>query len=109
MNELAARRLVNDLVIKHDLSYVPSVADDTPYGMDNESIRLRSHLGGLLYDLRTALGGDRTAVARVTGLNRTEQIRAEQRPYNHGWSIQQMQRLAKACDMTFMELINASN
>ena len=109
MNELAARRLINDLVKLHGLSYVPSITDDTPFGMDQQTVFLRIHLGNLLYDLRMRLDGDRTSVSRLTGLNRTEQIRAEQRPYNHNWTLSQIQRLAKVTDTPLMELLNVSN
>jgi len=109
MNELAARRLINELVKVHGLSYVPSITDDTPFGMDQETIHLRIKLGNLIYDLRQANDGDRVKVARLTGLNRTEQIRAEQRPYNHNYTIAQIQRIAKVTDTPISELLNVSN
>jgi len=103
MNELAARRLV----LKLSPGYKGTVVDTTPYGMDKESVHHRVELGSLLYDLRMSLEGDRTAVARLVGLNIREQIRAEQRPFDHNWSISQMQRLAKATNQTFQELLHA--
>lgn len=101
MNELAARRIINSLCP----NYKGTVADTTPFGMDTESLAQRIKLGSLLYDLRESLGGDRVQISRLTGLNRNEQIAAEQRPFEHDWSISQMQRLAKAISVNYKDII----
>jgi hypothetical protein len=101
MNELAARRIIYAL----SPGYRGTVNDDTPYGMDTESLAQRIKLGSLLYDLRESLKGDRVQVARLTGLNRNEQIAAEQRPFEHDWSISQIQRLAKAISVNYKDII----
>jgi len=101
MNELAARRIINSLCP----NYKGTVNDVTPYGMDNESLAQRIKLGSLLYDLRESLKGDRVQVSRLTGLNRNEQIRSEQRPFDHDWTISQIQRLARAMNVNYKDLM----
>jgi hypothetical protein len=108
MNELAARRLVYNLVEQHGLTYTPTVSDITTFGLTNQTHPLRVELGMQLYDLRERLDGDRTAVARLTGLNRSEQIRAEQIPFDHNWTLAQIERLALAISTTPKELISGS-
>lgn len=87
------------------------VEDTTAYGIDNESHALRVRLGYMLYNLLERLDRDRAALARITGLNRQEQINAEGRPWQHNWTLAQIQRLCKESNINFQDLIygNKSN
>lgn len=106
MNEVAARRLINQLIKEHKIDYVVTVVDDLPYGLTQETVRLRIYLGARLYDLRQQHGGDRDVVGRLVGLNRREQIRAEQRPYSHNWDLSQIERLSRATSIPIREMLN---
>jgi hypothetical protein len=105
LNHRVASNIINDLIAKHGLTYVPK--DDVhAYGTTNETALLRSALGGYLFDLRQQLGGDRAEVARLVGLNRRDQVRAEQRPFQHDWKVSEMERLAHATGITLKELLD---
>lgn len=65
-----------------------------PVGLDPESARMRSRLGGIVADL---LHKQVNAVdlAMATGVTQTQLSMTKSRPFNHDWSIGQLQRLAK--------------
>jgi hypothetical protein len=44
-------------------------------------------------------------VAELTGVPARKQLKAEAKPYDHDWSMSQIERLAEASDMTFAELL----
>jgi hypothetical protein len=83
--------------------------DDLPYGMTQATARLRQKLGDLTYLLRERGNNSdlysRNSVAPLLGLNGREQLRAEQRPFNHDWTLSQIERLAREHNRSPVELL----
>jgi len=103
LTDRAARVIMKELEAEVGESYfslhVREPTDDMPYGLSNATMRLRQRLGDQLYLLlqrgtESERIGRYRAAARI-GLNNREQIRAEQRPFCHDWSLSQIERLAR--------------
>jgi len=65
-----------------------------PIGMDAESARMRGRLGGIVADLIDKKTNP-VELAMLTGVTQTQLNMTKERPFNHNWSISQLQRLAK--------------
>jgi hypothetical protein len=80
-----------------------------PFGLTTASLRLRQKLGDYVYllnqrgDKSEKIGRNRAAFRM--GLNNREQIRAEQRPFNHDWKLSQIERLARELNRDPMEFL----
>lgn len=86
-------------------------ASELPYGLTSSTIRMRQKLGDHLY-LLLERGQESSKIARNAaaariGLGNREQIRAEQRPFNHDWKLSQMERLARELNREPREFILA--
>jgi len=89
-----------------DPNYTGSIKDATPFGMTQDSIHLRIHLANALYDAVRSNGWTLTEQSARTGLNRSQLIKAMQRPYVHDWSISQIERLANLLDKSVADLLH---
>jgi hypothetical protein len=67
------------------------------------SEQLRGKLGGYLKDLKQSHHS--LEITRELGLKQMEQKRAEVRPYNHNWTLAQMERLAQLRGETLTDLL----
>lgn len=63
----------------------------TPYGLTDETYALRAKLGLIIAEM-SEKGLSREEIGELTGLNKRESYRAEQRPYSHDWTLSQMER-----------------
>lgn len=105
MHDRACRILIQEIEQERGIKYLGSPASKTakealPYGLTNATARLRGRLGDHLYQLRERGNNHdnfgRNQVAPQIGLNARQQLRAEQTPFNHDWSLSQIERLARA-------------
>lgn len=97
---------VRTLCKKIDPSYCGSRTDEVPFGLSDHSMRLRSHLGRVLYDLTESRNLSNTEASSLTGLNRNELIFAVQRPWSHDWKISQIERLCNAAGIYFPDCLH---
>lgn len=98
-----AYKLMVQTARKHGLEYKPhkmSGSTETP-GLTNESKTVRARLGDELYKLELSPG----EAALSTGVPLKAQKLARDRPFNHDWTLSQIERLARARGMTFRELL----
>lgn len=107
------RTIIKELEVEHGFEYLSQgfrkTKNTVPYGLTPATLRLRQMLGDQLFLLRNR-GHDSTAqgrnnVAPQLGLNIREQIRAEQRPFNHDWKLSQIERLARELGRDPRELL----
>jgi hypothetical protein len=103
MHERAVRDIVKELETEHNIEYMNVASKASPDtlapGLTTATSALRMNLGTELYTLRER-GNDsadfaRNEIAPRVGLNPRQQARAEQRPFNHDWTLSQIERLAK--------------
>jgi len=103
MSSRACRDIILELDNEFQLGYMQRKLrrgrDDLPHGLTQATARLRQRLGDNLY-LLTERGDNseyqgRYAVSPLIGMNNREQLRAEQRPFNHDWTLSQIERLAR--------------
>lgn len=102
MADRSLRLVIKELEQEHGIEYLGKHSrrgknTDIP-GLTNATTRFRQKLGDQLYLLRER-GNDsnqyiRNAIAPQVGLNAQQQIRAEQKPFNHDWTLSQIERLA---------------
>jgi len=97
---------VRTLCKKIDPSYCGSRTDEVPFGLSDHSMRLRSHLGSVLYDLTESRNLSNTEASIFTGLNRNELICAIQRPWSHDWKVSQIERLCNAAEIYFPDCLH---
>jgi hypothetical protein len=103
MSERPLRVVLKELEQEHGVKYLGTAAarDDggMPYGLTDASNRLRSNLANALYRVTNPHNEfgfkGRNQVAAEVGLNPREQIRAEQTPFRHNWTLSQIERLAR--------------
>ena len=113
MTNRSVRHIIKELDEEHGLGYmeqrVRKPADAMPYGLTSVTLRLRQKLGDQLYLLRErgndSEGQGRNNVAQLVGMNTRQQIRAEQRPFNHDWTLSQIERLARELGRDPRELL----
>jgi len=103
MTDRSCRILIREIDKEFSIGYMamklrPDMSA-TPFGLTPSTLRLRQKLGDHLYMLveRGTEGNKigRNSVAPRVGLNGREQLRAEQRPFNHDWRLSQIERLAR--------------
>jgi len=82
-----------------------AVKDAAQYGLGKLTHAYRSRLADHLHRLR--LKHHPIEVAQLTGISRKSQNRAVNNPFNHDWTLAQMERMAIARGITFEELKNA--
>lgn len=76
-----------------------------PYGLGDGTSRIRSHLGNRVSDLRRK-GMERWEISTAIGITPIAGINAATvGPERHDWKMSELERLAKAGDTTFIELI----
>ena len=99
----SARMLINEIAKEKGINYMGLKLrpdrTEMPHGLTPATLRLRQKLGDALYLLKER-GVDsnkipRNSIAPRVGLNMREQLKAEQRPFNHDWSLSQIERLAR--------------
>jgi len=80
--------------------------DLLPYGLSSSGpgAKLRSTLGNHLF--RLTKNHHFREVSVMTGLTNAEQKRALNNPPRHDWSLSQIERMAKARNITFLEVLN---
>lgn len=96
------RVMIQELEEEHGIKYLGTIGvrqgGDMPYGLTDATNRLRANLATELYQL-TCEDNDfgfrsRRDVAPVVGMHNREQIRAENKPFTHDWTLSQIERLA---------------
>lgn len=87
---VAIRRLLPD-------DYNPKPRLSIPYGLTGATIAIRARLGGIIAKM-TEDGLSRAEIGELTGLNARESHRAEQRPFNHDWTLSQIERTLEYAD-----------
>ena len=81
---VAVRRLLPE-------RYRPKPRSATPFGLTDNTMALRAKLGLIIASM-TENGISREKIGELTGLNARESYRAERRPYNHDWTLSQIER-----------------
>lgn len=61
------------------------------YGLTDKSLPLRMDLAGCLVDIQQA-GATPTEISEITGLTRRQIPAATSRPFNHDWTLTQIER-----------------
>jgi hypothetical protein len=105
MHDRACRGIIWELEAELGIKYLGTPAskgakDELPYGLTAATAQLRGKLADNLYQLRMR-GKDhsqsgRNELAPQIGLNARQQLRAEERPFAHDWTLSQIERLARA-------------
>lgn len=104
MHDRACRQIIKELEAEHGLDYLGTPAaktpkDALPYGLTTATAHLRGRLGDHLYQLRQRGNNHdnfgRNQVAPRVGLNARQQLKAEDRPFGHDWTLSQIERLAR--------------
>lgn len=103
MHDRACRGLIKEIEAELGIRYLgtPLSKGDTkdlPFGLTSATSRLRGRLADYLYQLRERGNNHdkfaRNQVAPKIGLNARQQLRAEQAPFSHDWTLSQIERLA---------------
>jgi hypothetical protein len=103
MHDRACRQVVKEIEAEHGLSYMnegsKAPKDAMPFGLSSSTNRLRGRLADHLYQLRNRGNNHdqfgRNQVAPKVGLNNRQQLKAEQTPFAHDWTLSQIERLAR--------------
>lgn len=107
------RTIIKELEDEHGIDYLSQnlrvARDAMPYGLTPATLTLRQRLGDQLYLLRergqnSEVQG-RNSVAPQLGMNTRQQLKAEQRPFNHDWTLSQIERLAQQLGRDPRELL----
>lgn len=98
-----AYKLMSRTAKKHGLEFHARrvTGNRLTYGLTDESRPLRARLGDHLYKLNL----NPTDTARVVGVTAKAQKQARDRPFNHDWTLSQIERLSRECGLTFREVI----
>ena len=113
LTDRSIRQLVKEIEAELGIDYfgmhIRDEIDGLPYGLTSATLRLRQKLGDHIY-LLNQRGSEskrigRHSVAPRIGLNNREQIRAEQRPFNHDWTLSQIERLARELNRDPVEFL----
>ena len=113
MTNRSVRTIIKELEVEHGIDYLSQrlrkPREAMPHGLTPATLTLRQRLGDQLYLLRergqNSEAQGRYTVAPQLGMNNREQIRAEQRPFNHDWKLSQIERLARELGRDPRELI----
>jgi hypothetical protein len=113
MTNRSARTIIKELEEEHGIDYLSqrlrNPREALPFGLTPATLTFRQRLGDQLYLLRergqNSQAQGRYAVAPQIGMNNREQLRAEQRPFNHDWKLSQIERLARELGRDPRELI----
>ena len=101
---VAVRRLL-------PVGYDPKPRQAAPYGLTEQTTVIRARLGGIIASM-SEKGMSRERIGELTGLNKRESHRAERRPFNHDWTLSQIERTL-AYDTQFgnayLEILDASS
>lgn len=105
-----ARKLCMRLAKEEGLDYAPDNklvrAETPPVGITDSSRSTRRFLA----DKLCLLGTDYQDIAKQVGITLRSQKYARQRPFNHDWTMSQIERLAAALNTDFLSLMQeASN
>ena len=71
--------------------YNPKPRMSRPYGLTENTDALRAKLGAIVSNM-SEKGLTREQIGEITGLNLRESYRAERRPFNHDWTLSQIER-----------------
>ncbi len=113
MTNRSVRSIIKELEVEHGIDYLSQklrkARDAMPHGLSPATLPLRQRLGDQLYLLhqrgQNSEAQGRNSVAPQLGMNNREQIRAEQRPFNHDWKLSQIERLARELGRDPRELL----
>ena len=104
------RKLCAKYAKKHNIAYAPeretSLAKSPPEGLTDISKPLRSRLADELYNLSRKTDAEERAV--LLGLTRKQQKYARDVPFNHDWTISQIERLCVANNLDLVEFLVSS-
>lgn len=103
MTERPLRQLIKEIEREEGIEYIGTPAckgeGSPPPGLTEATSRLRSNLANELYRItnpHNAFGIiGREDAAPLVGLNPRQQIRAENKPFTHDWTLSQIERLAR--------------
>lgn len=76
-----------------------------PFGLTEDSFKLRARLGKELNRVIDATGGDAYEVAHLTGVSPKDQKAAGIEPHNYNWTIAQIERLSRARNISLGEML----
>lgn len=105
ITEKLLRDTIYDLQKDHGIKYTGTAASragiTAVYGLSDDTLRLRAKLADNLYAATDPDTGQlglkgRLEACPILGMNHREQIRAESKPFNHDWTLSQIERLARA-------------
>lgn len=104
LTERPLRKYIRELELEYGITYIHTPGTRggdslMPYGLSDATVRFRSNLGDELFKVTGPTNdvgvNGRVDAAPHVGLNPREQIRAEGKPFNHDWTLSQMERLAR--------------
>jgi hypothetical protein len=103
MAERACRAIIKEIEAESGFEYRGAGTRrdnaELPFGLSSSTHRLRSHLAGELYSFREKGNRGkpftRNQLAPLIGLNTRQQIRAENKPFTHDWTLSEIERLAR--------------
>lgn len=93
------------VAVENGLTIQGPKSGDMPYGLDNESRRLRGRLGDKLWYLQSKLKMEQLEIAQRVGIPRKLQKKAMEKPNAYNWTLAEMQQLAKALGVSFEALM----
>jgi hypothetical protein len=96
-------KLANDNAVEYTPDNTLQKSKMPPVGVTEASRRMRSQLGDILHKLATA--SDARTVARQIGMSVRSQKYARETPFNHDWTLSEMERLAIACNYEFAAMM----
>lgn len=74
-----------------------------PNSLSKRTVGLRMQLGALILEMRENKSANE--ISQITGLNRRELRRAEVRPWDHDWTLSQIERTLDYHDIELKELV----
>lgn len=98
------RKICKSLAAREGFEYNPAKvtrSDMSFVGLTEASRGFRRYLGDKLHKL----GDDPRRVARLVGMTQRCRKYAMERPFNHDWTLTQIERLAAALEMDFADLM----
>ena len=101
-----AKRLRKTAAADHGLTVAEGESPATPFGFTADSADFRLRLRNKLVNLVEMHGHHPVEVAMMVGISEKAQKRnAGKASNNHDWKISELERLAAAYNMTFLELM----
>lgn len=103
ITDRTARGVIAELEKEHGIRYIDTpgarVGQAIPFGLSPSTNRLRANLANELYRVTNSHNQfgfkGREDAAQAVGLNPRQQIRAENKPFGHDWTLSQIERLAR--------------